>query len=44
VRELPRFLADRGLALRRIEPIEPALEDVFVHLVAAGRPAAQSPQ
>ena len=38
--ELPRFLSGRGLDLRRIEHIEPTLEDVFVHLVAARRPAA----
>jgi ABC-2 type transport system ATP-binding protein len=42
--ELPRLLADRGIDPRRIEPIEPTLEDVFVHLVAAHRPAAEPPR
>jgi ABC-2 type transport system ATP-binding protein len=32
-RELPRFLADRGLQPRTITPIRPSLEDVFVSLV-----------
>jgi len=30
---LPAYLETRGLALTRIEPIEPTLEDVFVELV-----------
>ncbi len=32
---LPRFLAERGLNVSRIQRIEPTLEDVFVHLVGA---------
>jgi ABC-2 type transport system ATP-binding protein len=34
--ELPRYLEARGIACRRVEAIEPSLEDVFVQLVAAG--------
>lgn len=32
--ELPTFLKQRDLPLRRIEPIHPSLEDVFVRLIA----------
>jgi len=32
-RELPAFLASRGLPVERIHTIEPSLEDVFVALV-----------
>ncbi len=34
--ELPRYLEAHGIACRRIEVIEPSLEDVFVQLVVAG--------
>lgn len=37
VAALPRFLAERGLAVTRIERIEPTLEDIFVQ--AVGTPA-----
>jgi len=29
-----RTLADAGMALQRMEPITPSLEDVFIHLIA----------
>jgi ABC-2 type transport system ATP-binding protein len=32
--DLPAYLAQRGYAVRQIEPVEPTLEDAFVHLVA----------
>ncbi|HML13494.1 MAG TPA: ABC transporter ATP-binding protein [Xanthobacteraceae bacterium] len=34
-RELPAFLASRGLSASRVERIAPSLEDVFVQLIAA---------
>ena len=34
---LPALVARLGLALHRLEPVQPSLEDVFVSLVAAGR-------
>jgi len=36
-RRIPRMIADRGLALRRFESGEVALEEVFVDLVASGQ-------
>ncbi len=34
LRELPPYLGEKGLPLRRIERIHPSLEDVFVQLIA----------
>jgi len=34
-RRIPAAVAEAGLALRRLEPAENALEDVFVELVGA---------
>ncbi len=43
VPRIEQFLAARGLAWRRIEPIKPTLEDVFVQLVGARRPGEATP-
>ncbi len=37
-REIPRAIASAGLGLRRLETLEPSLEDVFVELVGRPRP------
>jgi ABC-2 type transport system ATP-binding protein len=43
VPQIAQFLAARGLAWRRVEPIRPTLEDVFVQLVGARRPDEAAP-
>ncbi len=43
VPRIEQFLAARGLAWRRVEPIKPTLEDVFVQLVGARRPGEATP-
>ncbi len=35
LKALPDYLAQRGIAITRIEPIEPTIEDIFVQMVAA---------
>ena len=40
---LRHLLARRGLAYARIEPAEPTLEDVFVHMVGVARQPASAP-
>lgn len=37
LRELPAFLASRGVQASRIAPVQPSLEDVFVQLIMADR-------
>lgn len=38
---LPGWLAERGVSVRRIEPVAPSLEDVFISLVRAGGAPAE---
>ena len=42
IRELPDFLAAKGLPLRRIARIAPSLEDIFVQLIAADAPSRRA--
>lgn len=41
--EILAALAGAGLAVNRAEPIQPSLEDVFIHMVAQSRAAADQP-